>query len=531
MAKQGKGGHDGERLRRLREHLGLSQREMAAEFMVTSGAVALWEGGSREMPGPALRLLELYERESGMHRDDEGDAPSYGDQPITTTWLGRTLPSAAASLYLIVLRQFRVTEDKNPIAHRVRLAATRRFIRNAAELRGLAAKLVQMVSYLDVLLSDEERALCAELEQERPPLSSARVDDIFETELKGRPRQIFATWSVRPLAVGSIGQVHDATLRSGERVVVKVQYPEVIDALRTDLGNVKLMEQGLALLFRSKNTGALFEEVRARFLEECDYALEARQLRRFGELFAGRSDLEFPKPMPEYSSGRILTMSRLTGVPFDTFVRKASQEARDRASATLWSFQYESVLRHGVFNTDPHPGNLLFAEDRVKIADFGRVKELSPKFLAALRLFFRSVLERDRDLFARALNDIGGIGDPQRFDFEFAYRGMAFAYLPFLRDEPFVFTAPFVQHLWSIFSSENPNRNHSTIPADAIFFHQLAYGLSAVLARLGGRVAYRPLMLSLLYADGEPRPAPYSTDELRALGLDPSMGSTPSTAS
>lgn len=512
----------GERLRRLRERLGLSQREMAAEFKVTSGAVALWETGSREMPGPALRLLELYEKESSGKSDS--DESSEDERPIESSWFGRSLPPAAASLYFIMLGRFRVTEDTSPIAKRVRLAVARRFIRNAAELRGLASKMVQMVSYMDVLLSDSERAMCAEVEQERPPLSSTRVDRIFETELNGRPGKIFASWSARPLAVGSIGQVHEATLRSGERVVVKVQYPEIIEALQTDLGNIKLMEQCIALLFRSQRAGVLFDEMRARFLEECDYELEARHLRRFGELFAGRRDFEFPTPFPDYSSGRVLTMSRLTGVPFDTFARNATQEARNRASALLWTFQYESVLRHGLFNTDPHPGNLMFADDRLKVVDFGRVKELSPGFVGGLRSLFRSVLERDRDLFARALVEIGGIGDARRFDYDYAYRGIAFGCLPFMRDEPFTFTAPFVQRLWVLFSTENVNRPYSNIPADGIFFHQLAYGLSAVLARLRGRVSFRSLMLDLLYADGEPRPAPYSADEIRALGLDPALG-------
>src|SRR5262245_20148296 len=57
---------EAERLVRLREALGLSQREMAAEFEVAPAAVALWERGSRTLPGPALRLLRLYESAVGL---------------------------------------------------------------------------------------------------------------------------------------------------------------------------------------------------------------------------------------------------------------------------------------------------------------------------------------------------------------------------------------------------------------------------------------------------------------------------------
>lgn len=49
------------RLKRLREKLGLSQRELAKELGVTPGAVALWETGARSLSGPVTRLIDLYE--------------------------------------------------------------------------------------------------------------------------------------------------------------------------------------------------------------------------------------------------------------------------------------------------------------------------------------------------------------------------------------------------------------------------------------------------------------------------------------
>lgn len=54
---------DAARLRRLRAVLGMTQREMAAEFQVAHGAIATWERGRQRPPGPVRRLLELYEAE------------------------------------------------------------------------------------------------------------------------------------------------------------------------------------------------------------------------------------------------------------------------------------------------------------------------------------------------------------------------------------------------------------------------------------------------------------------------------------
>ena len=49
------------RLTTLREALNLTQREMADEFRVTHGAIGLWERGERTIPGPVLKLIEMYE--------------------------------------------------------------------------------------------------------------------------------------------------------------------------------------------------------------------------------------------------------------------------------------------------------------------------------------------------------------------------------------------------------------------------------------------------------------------------------------
>lgn len=50
------------RLYCLRKLLGFSQKECAAQFGVTPGTVALWELGARKIPGPAKRLIEIFEQ-------------------------------------------------------------------------------------------------------------------------------------------------------------------------------------------------------------------------------------------------------------------------------------------------------------------------------------------------------------------------------------------------------------------------------------------------------------------------------------
>lgn len=53
---------DSVRLKKLRESMNLSVRKFAEEFKVTHGAISKWESGKLKIPGPILRLIELYEQ-------------------------------------------------------------------------------------------------------------------------------------------------------------------------------------------------------------------------------------------------------------------------------------------------------------------------------------------------------------------------------------------------------------------------------------------------------------------------------------
>lgn len=56
---------DQKRYRRMmittREIFGWSQRDFAKELWVTSGTISNWENGKREIPGPALKLIAMYD--------------------------------------------------------------------------------------------------------------------------------------------------------------------------------------------------------------------------------------------------------------------------------------------------------------------------------------------------------------------------------------------------------------------------------------------------------------------------------------
>lgn len=150
---------DAQRLWRVRDSMGLSQREFAKELGVTPGAVAQWEGRKRSIPGPVLKLLEIYERELGMKIEkEEGLERIEGSWFKRTSRLSRTAAGVTAQLAGAAIQSL-VQRDStaNPIAARAQRAVAERFVHTLGDMKGLAMKMGQMVSFLDFALPPEAR--------------------------------------------------------------------------------------------------------------------------------------------------------------------------------------------------------------------------------------------------------------------------------------------------------------------------------------------------------------------------------------
>jgi predicted unusual protein kinase regulating ubiquinone biosynthesis (AarF/ABC1/UbiB family) len=276
-------------------------------------------------------------------------------------------------------------------------------------------------------------------------------------------------------------------------------------------------ERLLRTILHKQEAGTLFGELSRRFVEEADYRLEAERQKEFARLFADHPVLRVPEVFDDRSSDRVLTSRFAEGMTVDTFRRSVSREERDRAGTALWEFFHVSIFRHGLFPTDPHPGNFLFGGGHVTCLDFGRIQRLSPGFAAKWRAVMRAAIERDAEALREAHCAIDHVPDPSNFDFENARRATLIFYLPWLKDEPFEFTPDLLRQKWRVLAPENTNVARLNYPADMAFMTQLYFGLSALLVRLGAHVRCRDVVLDVLYAPGEERPLPFSDAEVAAL--------------
>src|SRR5262245_47560694 len=229
------------------------------------------------------------------------------------------------------------------------------------DMKGAIMKAGQMMSFIAEGLPPEAQAALATLQAEVPPMAPSLAERVVEDELGHHPGRLFLDGSPVPVAAASIGQVHRAVMRDGREVAVKVQYPGVDVAIKSDLDNVELL-YGLfaSVTQRNLDVKGVVDELRARMGDELDYRIEAGHQTEFAERYVTHPFIRVPRVIPEMSAQRVLTSEWVDGMPWSEFEATATEAERQRAGEVLFRFAEGSIWNHGVFNGDPHPGNYRF---------------------------------------------------------------------------------------------------------------------------------------------------------------------------
>ncbi len=386
-------------------------------------------------------------------------------------------------------------------------AAALRAAEVLGNLRGLAAKVGQMASYVDGEVPERYRqayeTALTSLRSSTQTSSPDAIRRVVEQELGAPIHELFAEWESEPFASASIGQVHRARLLDGQPVAVKVQHPGIENAVESDLRNASVFQSMVgALLPRGVDTKRIFNEIQARFREELDYTREAENQTRFLNMHAGDSQITIPNVIPSRTSRRVITSEFIEGVPLESIVG-SSETDRAKYATTLWRFEFKGLLQHGLFNADPHPGNFLFQPgNRIAFLDFGCVQHLDASMLAAARRLHEAAVIRDEQAFAAAvvqmLNTRGGTFERAVI----AYVRRCF--------EP-IFGSPFrmnSQYVRSVVSGVRPlkselfakDKSFVMPPPGWAFVNRLQFGFYSILAKLNVELDYAALDRELLQA-------------------------------
>lgn len=263
--------------------------------------------------------------------------------------------------------------------------ARRRLVDRLGLLHGLPQKIGQLLAFSEIESADPA---FSRLTENEPSLSAAEARAEVGRQLGAPVERLFASFHPRGIAA-SIGQVHRATLHDGRKVAVKIQYPDIADAVDFDLRALGWLTAPVGDLRRGFDLKAYRQEIGSSLRAELDYRREADSLRRFAGRARGLTrPIALPAPVPEFCGERILTTTWLDGESLAA-ARTWPRAEREELSASLVELFWTGLLEWDFLHADPHPGNYRFVRGdgrpMVGLLDFGCVKRVPTPIQNGLR--------------------------------------------------------------------------------------------------------------------------------------------------
>ena len=306
-------------------------------------------------------------------------------------------------------------------------------IRKALEDLGpVFVKLGQMLSTRRDMLEEDIADELAKLQDNVPPFSSKLAREIIERELEQSIDDVFQIFDNTPLASASIAQVHTATLRTGENVIVKVVRPEIEKTIRHDIELMYLMAR---VVSRFSATGKrlraveVVQEYEKTILDELDLMREAANAGQLRRNFKDSKDLYVPKVYWNQCARNVMTMERIHGIPSGdiTQLNALGVDMKRLAERGVDIF-FTQVFTHNFFHADMHPGNIFVDATNPKdpkyiAVDFGIVGTLTADDQSYLADNFHAFFNRDYKGVAEAHIASGWVpADTNANEFESAIR-------------------------------------------------------------------------------------------------------------
>jgi len=254
-------------------------------------------------------------------------------------------------------------------------------------LKGAAMKVGQLLSMQNGAFPEEALRELAALQMHAPGMHATMARAQFKASMGKFPEDVFREFDPEPFAAASLGQVHRALTRKGEKVAVKIQYPAIRSAIENDFKVFR------SATFAPQLTGhlptAAIDEVQRGIMEETDYENEAKNLTYFRKALEDIEWLTIPRVHEELSSDRTLTMSFVEGRTLGNFLEtKPSQQLRDLVGARVLELFEIQATHLKALHADPHPGNYLFQPDgSIGLIDFGCVKRFDLDWMEVNRFY------------------------------------------------------------------------------------------------------------------------------------------------
>ena len=417
--------------------------------------------------------------------------------PIPTGWVERGAKLAGQtgkSAFRFVgtrARSFAAPERSGEFLDSFHQKTAQQIVQMLGEMKGAAMKLGQLASFYEFGAPGEYmstyRDALTMLQNSAPPMDPEASKAVIEEEFGKPVNEVFATFDEDAVASASIGQVHHATLSTGEEVAVKVQYPGVDEAVKSDLKNVSAMTKLAVAIAPNLDPKEVANEVKERVLEELDYHREATNQQKFADLYEGHPFVVVPKVYKDYTRTRVITQEFVKGDPFMSAF-EWDEERKGDLGEILFRFFYGSLHRFLLFSADPHPGNyLLLPDGKVAFIDYGLTRAVDPATLLYMVELVQALIHEDKDRGRQALEGLG-ILSKRTPEVDAVWDHLKMINLPVLQDREFTIDAPLVQKIGTAgFDPRSPafqTLRKVGIPGIMVTFNRMSFGVASLLGRL-----------------------------------------------
>ena len=404
----------------------------------------------------------------------------------------------------------RTKEGRDAALERRNIEAAEQIVAALGTMKGVAMKVGQVMSFLDVGLVPEEyreefQGKLAALRDAAPTVTFKEMRKVIEQELDQKLDDVFAEFDQEPIAAASIGQVYRATLQDGRAVAVKVQYPGVATAVRADMQNLGMILRLAKRIAPGLDPKAVGQEIRSRIEDELDYELEAQNQRSLARIFTGHPFIVIPNVVTSLSRERVLVSELVEGVGFEE-LKGLPQAERDRLGEILFRFYFGCLYRLHQFSGDPHPGNsMMLADGRVAFFDFGLFKRMPDGAVELEIAVARAVIEGDAETIMRLGTQVGFFPQPERFNPERVLEHFRAATAWYTVDQEVELTPE--QATQVLIDMSDPRSEyfgqmrHESAPPDHIFGRRMEVLTLAVIAQLQAHGNFHRIAREWFYND------------------------------
>ena len=308
------------------------------------------------------------------------------------------------------------------------------------------------------------------------------VKQILDHELAEKMSQI-AELEEKPLAAGSIGQVHRAKLVSGQRVVLKVQRNEIASIIRDDLEILEIVAGFVGRYLpeiEALDPKLILRQLKQALLGELDFIREAANTAKAGQNFADRPDFVIPKVYWDFTTQKVLCLEYLQG--YSILDRDKHSETGLNVESLLGrglEMFLQMVFIHREYHGDLHPGNLLLMRDgKLGVLDFGLSVHITEGFCRQLARLLLGIMNQDYEAIARVFAEISV--PREEFDLDSFEADLGQTLGPFLGLN--------LKHLrggkilWDLASVAH--RNGLSVPRELILFFKTLAGFEGIGAQL-----------------------------------------------